>query len=178
MVKIVNVVGSGDLGVEIDLGELAADISQAEYDDSHRPAPPTTQIRTENSLILVYRTGTYAIRGGKSVEQTEEAQDYLLSILVERGVIDDADDTNFAIRNVVCVGSLNQDIDLNKLVVLFGFENAEYEPEQFPGLIYRPEDTPCILLVFASGKVVITGGRSKEDARMAFEALQAGLGTF
>ncbi|MFC3477940.1 TATA-box-binding protein [Halobacterium litoreum] len=178
MVEIVNVVGSGDLGIEIDLQELAADIPLAEYDDSHRPAPPTIQMRTGNSLILVYRTGTYAIRGGESIEDIEEARDHLLSILVDLSLIEDINDPNFAIRNVVCVGNLDQDIDLNAMVVRLGFEDTEYEPEQFPGLVYRPEYTNCVLLIFASGKVVITGGRSKKDAEMAFESLQAEIETF
>lgn len=178
MVEIVNVVGSGDLGVEIDLQELAADISQAEYGDNHRPAPPTMQIRIGNSLILVYRTGSYAIRGGTSIGEIEKARDYLLSLLVELGVIDNTDDTNFAIQNVVCVGNVGQDIDLNVILVHFGFEETEYEPEQFPGLVYRPEDTNCVLLLFTSGKVVITGGRSKEEAETAFDSLQRELETF
>lgn len=111
------------------------------------------QMRTGNSLVLVYRTGTYVIRGGKSIEDTEEARDHLLSILADLGVIDDTDDSNFAIQNVVYVGNLDQDIDIHEMVIQFGFEKTEYKPEQFPGLVYRPEDTNCVFLIFASGKL-------------------------
>jgi transcription initiation factor TFIID TATA-box-binding protein len=57
-----------------------------------------------------------------------------------------------------------------------GIEKVEYEPEQFHGLVYRPDETNCVLLVFGSGKVVITGGRTAEENREAFEMLSKRVG--
>lgn len=73
---------------------------------------------------------------------------------------------------MVAVGTIDAEIDLNELSIELGLENIEYEPEQFPGLVYRPSDTNCVLLVFGSGKVVITGGRSVEEDTDAFEKLR------
>jgi len=53
-----------------------------------------------------------------------------------------------------------------------GLEAVEYEPEQFPGLIYRPPDFPAVLLVFANGNVVITGAKDMQTAEEAFSHLQ------
>lgn len=36
---------------------------------------------------------------------------------------------------------------------------AQYEPELFPGLIYRMKEPKVVLLIFVSGKVVLTGAR-------------------
>jgi len=63
-------------------------------------------------------------------------------------------------------------VNLNTLAIGLGLEAVEYEPEQFPGLIYRPEAFPAVLLVFANGKVVITGAADVETAEETFSHLQ------
>jgi len=70
----------------------------------------------------------------------------------------------FAVQNYVCSGELDQRLNLNALAVGRGLEKTEYEPEQFLGLIYRPEGGEGVVLLFATGKVVITGCRSVESA--------------
>lgn len=57
-------------------------------------------------------------------------------------------------------------------------ERTEYEPEQFPGLIYRPEFLDCVILIFATGRVVITGTREFEIAERAFKQLQNTLSEY
>jgi len=49
---------------------------------------------------------------------------------------------------------------LNAVALGLGFENIEYEPEQFPGLVYRIKQPKVVVLIFGSGKLVITGGKS------------------
>ena len=75
----------------------------------------------------------------------------------------------------VFVGDLGQEVDLSKMSILLGLESTEYEPEQFPGLIYRPPESPFVLLIFASGKVVITGGTSRRRAGQELTSLQSRL---
>ncbi|HEX59473.1 MAG TPA: TATA-box-binding protein, partial [Methanomicrobia archaeon] len=52
-----------------------------------------------------------------------------------------------------------------------GLEGMEYEPEVFPGLVYRIEKPKVAILIFSSGKLVITGGKTKEDCEKAVEIL-------
>ena len=47
--------------------------------------------------------------------------------------------------------------------------NVEYEPEQFPGLVYRLDDLNTVMLIFRSGKIIITGATSKKQAEQAAE---------
>jgi transcription initiation factor TFIID TATA-box-binding protein len=64
------------------------------------------------------------------------------------------------IQNIVASANLQNKVDLELTADLL--DNVMYEPEQFPGLIYRMQDPKTVLLVFTSGKIVCTGGKSEE----------------
>ncbi|MDO8728240.1 MAG: TATA-box-binding protein, partial [Candidatus Methanoperedens sp.] len=66
---------------------------------------------------------------------------------------------------------LKRVLNLNAVAIGLGLENVEYEPEQFPGLVYRMSTPKVVLLVFGSGKLVITGGKKPEDAEAAVEKI-------
>ena len=75
------------------------------------------------------------------------------------------------ISNLVITTDYESPVDLNSLVLALPFEKTEYEPEQFPGLIYRIDDPSAVCLVFSSGKCVITGTKSPDEANEAADAL-------
>nr|WP_244995636.1 TATA-box-binding protein [Halomicroarcula pellucida] len=102
--------------------------------------------------------------------------DQFLSYLDELGP--ELDDPNVELKNVVAVGNLDREINLVALMIGLGLEKAEYEPEQFPGLVYRPTESRCVMLVFASGKVVVTGGKTREEDQEAFDHLKAKVEEF
>ena len=79
---------------------------------------------------------------------------------------------------MVCTAQLDDPVDLNTLSIALGLESVEYEPEQFPGLIYRPADYPAVLLVFANGKIVVTGASDVDTAEDAFKHLQEQVTTY
>ncbi|HAI44963.1 MAG TPA: TATA-box-binding protein, partial [Maribacter sp.] len=58
-------------------------------------------------------------------------------------------------------------IDLSNLMLHLPFDKTEYEPEQFPGLIYRIDNPKVVFLIFSSGKCVITGAKDFEEAQYA-----------
>jgi transcription initiation factor TFIID TATA-box-binding protein len=174
MVKIVNVVGSGDLGVELDLEELANDVEFADFDPDGQQQL-FLKFGEGTPLIIVYRTGKFIIRGGGSHERLFQAHGNLLDLLAEMDIISSGEQTTFDVKNVVCVGNLERTVDLNKLVLVLGMESTEYEPEQFPGLVYRPDNSDVTLLVFGSGKVVLTGSSEVENAEAALESLKSEL---
>jgi transcription initiation factor TFIID TATA-box-binding protein len=72
---------------------------------------------------------------------------------------------------MVCSYDLARYINLNKLVVTLNLENIEYEPEQFPGLVYRIKDPRIVVLIFSSGKLILTGGRNMEDIKKGLDVL-------
>lgn len=70
---------------------------------------------------------------------------------------------------------MKKELDLTHLAIAAGLERVEYEPEQFPGLIYRDLDLSAVLLIFASGKVVVTGTTTLEEADQSFRELRERL---
>lgn len=170
--KIVNVVGSGDLSREIDLSVLRDDIGkEADYEAGQsalffRP-------RNYSGLVMAYRTGKYIVRGGSSYDNLQQINSLFLNQLADLGVLSNSEQVPFTVQNVVFVGDIGEDVILEKLVIQLGLENTEFEPEQFPGLVYRPEEFSCVLLVFGSGKVVITGSSDERESRKAFEKLKS-----
>ena len=56
-----------------------------------------------------------------------------------------------------------------------GLENIEYEPEQFPGLVFRMKDPKVVILIFSTGKVICTGARSKENVDQALKNMHREL---
>ncbi|HQN92178.1 MAG TPA: TATA-box-binding protein, partial [Methanoculleus sp.] len=70
---------------------------------------------------------------------------------------------------------LGTPINLNKIAVGFNLDRIEYEPEQFPGLVYRLDDPKVVALLFGSGKLIITGGKVPDDARRAVERIVSEL---
>jgi transcription initiation factor TFIID TATA-box-binding protein len=103
-------------------------------------------------------------------------RDFLLSQLADLGAIESPDDTEFLIQNVACTGSLESEQNHNTVTIQLELR-TEYEPEQFPGLIYRPESYKCVLLIFGSGKVVITGAKDVETAQSALGNLNHNVST-
>ena len=80
---------------------------------------------------------------------------------------------NFRIENVVASTSLGHELDLKAIALALG--GSEYEPEQFPGLVYRINEPKVVLLMFGSGKVVCTGARKPADVETAVEKITAEL---
>lgn len=86
------------------------------------------------------------------------------------------DEPTLEVKNLVCVGEINQNLDLERIAIEAGLERVEYEPEQFPGLIYRATDSKAVHLIFASGKVVITGTSTIDAAEQSFRKITDELG--
>ena len=172
MVKIVNVVASGSVDAEFDLERIAADIgSIAEYDPEKYPGM-YLRFEEDAPLITVYRTGKYIITGADSEEEAHAIRGRFLNLFVDNGMIAEPDDEWFRVQNLVCTAELGESLNLNALAIGLGLGKTEYEPEQFPGLIYRSPGGDSVVLLFASGRVVITGSPDLDVVEDTFAALQ------
>ncbi|MCK4443187.1 MAG: TATA-box-binding protein, partial [Thermoplasmata archaeon] len=81
------------------------------------------------------------------------------------------------VQNIVASSDLETEINLNAIAISLGLEKVEYEPEQFPGLVYRLDDPKVVVLLFGSGKLVCTGARKPEDVERAVEKITEELST-
>lgn len=170
-VDIVHVTATGNLGREVDTEALLEDVDESLLDETqYNETLRAAILRFDSGLIALYPSGNYILRGGASIESMNETDNQFKQLLQDTGVATVECETTLTVNNVVCVGDIGEDINLNALVVGLGVGEVEYEPEQFPGLVYRPGDADCVLLIFGTGKVVVTGSTSKEKAQAAFDS--------
>ena len=172
MVEVVNVVASGSLGVELDLEAIAGDLDDiVDYDPDKYPG---AYFRFGDSapLITLYRTGKYIVTGANSEKEAHTIRGEFLNILTDHGILPSAEDEWFQVQNYVCISDIGENVNLSAIAIGLGLEVTEYEPEQFPGLVYRPPDHDCVLLVFGSGKTIITGAKNIEAAEEAFSSFR------
>jgi len=167
--QVQNIVGTGTVGVEADLDAVVQDLDVVEsrYDPDIYPGA-YVRLTGSRPLITLYRTGKYNVTGAKSEDELHQTKTTFLNRLVDLGLIEEAVDDGFSISNIVATADLTREINLNALAVGLGLETVEYEPEQFPGLVYRPSNLRCVLLVFGSGKVVVIGAQTMQEAEEAF----------
>lgn len=176
--KVVNIVGSGDLGVEIDLTQLVSDI--AATSSTYTPEQfPGLQIKFEEDLPLcnLFTSGKYTVVGAKSCEKLLTTQNRLITELGNLDILpDDFTDDEFGVRNIVCTYDLKVELDLNSVTLELGLENVEYEPEQSPFIIYKPESEGMTITIPANGRIMITGTTYKKDALTAVRQLSEKIG--
>jgi len=81
------------------------------------------------------------------------------------------DNPEIIVQNIVASADLGAVLNLNAIAIGLGLENIEYEPEQFPGLVYRIAEPKVVMLLFGSGKLVVTGGKKPADADAAVDKI-------
>lgn len=167
---IVNMTATINLGLELDLDQLSADLN-AQYEPDRYPS---IVYRTENDVsFLIPRTGKVVIVGFRTGSTLLSSVDLFIEELTGLGLEPKLDRNDMEIKNIVATGQIGGELDLALLSTKLGMENTEYEPEQFPGLIYRLERT--VVLLFSSGKIVITGGSSIDTINSSFQKIREQL---
>ncbi|MBP2143662.1 transcription initiation factor TFIID TATA-box-binding protein [Methanococcus voltae] len=165
-IKIVNVVVSTQIGTDIDL-EYAADVlDNAEYEPEQFPGL-VCRLSDPKVALLIFRSGKLNCTGAKNKEEAEIAIKKIMAELREAGM-ELFDNPEVNVQNMVATTELGMEPNLDDISTL---ECTEYEPEQFPGLVYRLSDPKVVVLIFGSGKVVITGLKKFEDAYIAFNKI-------
>jgi transcription initiation factor TFIID TATA-box-binding protein len=187
-VEIVNIVASGKFDVKLDLENVAEDLPNAKgiksAEHSRRSGNRLlVHFANQDTLSILAPSGVYMFTGVDSYKELEYAKSGLLSALAELGIISSPNPASkeiidpFQVQNIVCTAELKgqEGVNLNQLAISLGLEKTEYEPEQFPGLVYRPNSSSCTILVFSSGKMVITGIDDEKTADLELEGLQQEL---
>lgn len=174
-IKIENVVASTQIGENIDLNKISREIKDSEYKPKQFPGL-VLRTKEPKAAALVFRSGKVVCTGSKSLEDARRAVKQIVKMLKEIG-ISVIDEPEVKVQNIVASADLGVDLNLNAIAIGLGLENIEYEPEQFPGLVYRLDNPRVVVLIFGSGKMVVTGGKSPEDARKAVERISEELRT-
>ncbi len=160
--KIENIVSSIVLGQDIDLESFANSVDGIE--NPKRFPGVIFRITDPKLAMLIFRTGKVICSGARSRTDIDAAVKKLLDKFKEAGIIIQAE-PKINIENIVASSNLNFRVNLD--VLAMECDNTEYEPEQFPGLIFRLKEPKTVMLVFRSGKIIVTGAKTPQDANTA-----------
>ena len=154
-IRVVNIVVSTSLQHDIPLEKMAANLSNTEYNPEQFPGL-VIRIKEPKTSALIFSSGKVVCTGARSRDKVKP---------------------EIKIQNIVASGTVGMDLNLN--VLAMKMNNTEYEPEQFPGLVYKLIDSSikATFLLFSNGKVVCTGTKSEKEVKQALQKLTTNLRT-
>ncbi len=162
-IRIENIVASAALGVEIPLEKIVSKLEGMEYEHEQFPGL-VYRLQKPKAAALIFGSGKIVCTGARSIEDVNSVFKKVISIVEKVG---SKVPKGFKVQVENIVASARLDARLNLDTIAFSLESSEYEPEQFPGLVYRMEKPKVAFLLFGSGKIVCTGARSIEDVDIA-----------
>ena len=175
IIQVQNIVAFVDLKTQLDLGRLALELPGSEYRPERFPAL-IVKLREPKMSFLVFGNGKMNCTGANQIGRIKEGVATLVAQLRGLGV-EIGKDPEIKVTNVVSTVDLGLALNLDEIALYV--DNVEYEPEQFPGLVYRPYDWPYdsrpSILVFGNGKLVVAGVREVSEARLLVEGLVESL---
>jgi len=171
--KIENIVASGSIADSIDLADVSKKIPSCELNTKRFPGA-VYRIEKPKIASLIFSSGKVVLTGIRDKKSLTDGLALIMKSLKEAGV-DTYDEPKVGITNIVCSYDIGKYINLNKVVITLNLENIEYEPEQFPGLVYRIKDPKIVALLFSSGKIILTGGKNLEDIKRGLDFLEQKL---
>ncbi len=162
-VRIENIVATVMFEHQLDLDLIEQGVSNIEYNPDQFPGL-ILRLDSPKVTALIFRSGKMVVTGAKRTSDLIKAVKKILRMFIKSGVTVSGK-PRIQIQNIVASANLGMEVLLEKAAYLL--ENTMYEPEQFPGLIYRLTDPKVVLLIFSSGKMVITGAKSEEEVEKA-----------
>jgi transcription initiation factor TFIID TATA-box-binding protein len=173
-ISIENVVATATLDQKLDLIAIMKVFRNVEYRPKRFPGL-VFRLKRPKTATLIFSTGKMVCTGAKSEKLARSAIRKVVKELKNNGIIILGKPT-IVIVNIVASANLHGKIDLEMAADIM--DNVMYEPEQFPGLIYRMAEPKVVILIFASGKLVCTGGKSAEVVDVAVVKLYGILKDF
>ena len=190
-----NLVATANLNCKkLDLRKIAQWCRNAEYNPS-RFSAVIMRIRNPKTTALIFSTGKIVITGAKSENDIMQAA-RIFEKTVQKVIVGDAEErinenlsnldkgatdnaivpsvklSDLQIQNIVASTDVGFSIKLEKLKEeQKEIARCHYEPELFPGLIYKIEDPKVVLLIFTSGKIVLAGAKSRFDIYKAYKKI-------
>jgi transcription initiation factor TFIID TATA-box-binding protein len=170
-IRIENVVSSVTLNQKIDLNAVVKGNPLVEYRPEKFPGL-VFRLKKPKTAILIFSTGKMVCTGAKSENESKRAVMKVVKELQKSGIVI-VGKPEINVVNIVASANLLGRIELEDCAYSLG--KTMYEPEQFPGLIYRMDDPKVVILLFASGKLVCTGATKEEDVYTAVDNLHKSL---
>jgi transcription initiation factor TFIID TATA-box-binding protein len=157
-IEINNVVASATINQKLNLLDIVKTFRNVEYRPKQFPGL-VFRLKRPKTATLIFSTGKMVCTGAKSEKLARSAVMKVVKELKNNGIIVLRKPV-IIIQNIVATANLQNKIDLETAADLL--DNVMYEPEQFAAVIYRMRDPKTVLLIFSTGKIVCTGGKSME----------------
>ena len=171
IISIENVVASATIDQQLDLDNVTKKFPDVEWNPEQFPGA-VFRLKNPKTATLLFRSGKMVCTGGKSEDMTRKAVKTVVQKMRKEGIKIENEAT-VTVQNIVASINLGGRIHLEKAARTL--PRSMYEPEQFPGLIHRMLDPKTVILVFASGKLVCTGGKVEEDVYRSVHLLHSML---
>ncbi|MCJ2533796.1 MAG: TATA-box-binding protein [Candidatus Thermoplasmatota archaeon] len=172
-IKVQNIVASTTFAEKLDLDVIAQSLEDAEYEPEQFPGL-VYRLGSPKTATLLFRSGAANCTGAKTIEDVKTTIKIIAEKLEKIGV-KVYKNPEIVIQNIVATSGLGGELNLSEVAIALGLENVEYEPEQFPGLVYRIKEPKVALLLFGSGKIVCAGARTVDDVSLAVEKVSKEL---
>jgi len=172
-VKIENVVVFTTLGKDIPMDKISTQLVGAEYKPESFPGV-VYRVKDPKTAALIFSSGKIVCTGARSPEFARIAVNKVVDDMKALN-IDLPSEYHTGVENIVASTQIEAKEKLNLEHIAYNLENAEYEPEQFPGLVYRISDPRVAFLLFGTGKIICTGARREEEIHTALKKFKASL---
>jgi len=178
--KVQNVVVSANIFAKLPLEKLAVILENSDYTPETFPGliykVKDDELSFKKASFLLFSSGRIISAGTKSVKGAKDSIKHVVEDLKNVG-IKITKKPKIVVQNMVASGSVGGRLNLNEIVFLF--DNTEYEPEQFPGLVYKLKGEDVLqnitFLLFGTGKIVIAGAKTHKQIKDSVKFLRAQL---
>ena len=167
IINIQNIVAAATLNQKVDLNAVVKSFPEVEYRPEQFPGL-VFRLKRPKTATLIFNSGKMVCTGAKSENESRRAVMTVVKELKKSGIVI-IRKPDMKVVNIVASASLGGNVDLEKAVTTLG--KTMYEPEQFPGLIYRMGEPKVVILIFASGNLVCTGAKKEQDVYDAVNKL-------
>jgi len=165
--NIQNIVATASLEKPVPLVKLARTQPNTEYNPKTFPGL-VLRVKEPKSAVLVFSSGNLVCTGTKSIEQVKKVIQAVIKQLKKINV-KITTKPKITVQNIVASGTINLKLNLNFLAL--EMQNTEYDPEQFPSLVYKLGEPNATFLLFSNGKLVCTGTKNKQQLEFSMAQL-------
>ena len=168
-IKIENIVTYAQLSDGLDIKMIAESSNDFKYNPDEFQGL-TLKLDDPKTAVLLLPNGKAICTGAKNIKDAETSINKLIKKIGDIGIKLNKK-FKMEIQNIIASFDLKKELDLSSISIGLLLENVDYEPNQFPGLIYKMKDIGASLLLFSSGKIVCSGTKNIEDATNAIEKM-------
>lgn len=172
-IKIQNIVATASVQGTFDLDKISMMVEEANFKPGRFPGL-IYKLKEPKTTLLLFTSGKMVCTGAKNIETAKKAVHVVLAEVGKLG-INVKNEPEVKIQNIVATTDLESELNLASIALTFGLERVEYEPEQFPGLVYRVGEPKVVFLLFRSGKVVCVGAKEIKEIEISLDIVSKEL---